>query len=97
MSAYKDLLQQREALEIQIKEARARELSDAIALVRKTVDEFGLTVSDVFRPSDRRSPSKGSKVEPKYRNPATGETWTGRGKPPVWIRNEDREQFRIKQ
>ena len=97
MSAYKELLQQREALEIQIKEARARELSDAIALVRKTVDEFGLTVSDVFRPSDRRSPSKGSKVEPKYRNPATGETWTGRGKPPVSIRNEDREQFRIKQ
>lgn len=96
MSAYKELLQQREALEIQIKEARARELSDAIALVRKTVDEFGLTVSDVFRPSDRRNPSKGSKVEPKYRNPATGETWTGRGKPPVWIRNEDREQFRIK-
>ena len=97
MSAYKELLQQREALEIKIKEARARELSDAIALVRKTVDEFGLTVSDVFRPSDRRSLSKGSKVEPKYRNPATGETWTGRGKPPVWIRNEDREQFRIKQ
>ena len=97
MSAYKELLQQREALEIQIKESRARELSDAIALVRKTVDEFGLTVSDVFRPSDRRSLSKGSKVEPKYRNPATGETWTGRGKPPVWIRNEDREQFRIKQ
>ena len=97
MSAYKELLQQREALEIQIKEARARELSDAIALVRKTIDEFGLTVSVVFRPSDRRSLSKGSKVEPKYRNPATGETWTGRGKPPVWIRNEDREQFRIKQ
>ena len=97
MSAYKDLLQQREALEIQIKEARARELSDAIALVRKTVEEFGLTASDVFRSSDRRSLTKGSKVEPKYRNPATGETWTGRGKPPVWIRNEDREQFRIKQ
>ena len=96
MSAYKDLLQQREALEIQIKEARARELSDAIALVRKTVQEFGLTVSDVFRPSDRRSLSKGTKVEPKYQNPATGETWTGRGKPPAWIRNEDREQFRIR-
>ena len=97
MSAYKELLQQREALEIQIKEARARELSDAIALVRKTVDEFGLTVSDVFRPSDRRNPYKGSKVEPKYRNPPTGQTWTGRGKPPVWIPHQDREQFRIKQ
>ena len=95
MSAYKDHLQQRAALEIQIKEARDREVSEAIASVRKTIEEFGLTVTDVFRPSDRRSHSKGSKVEPKYRNPATGETWTGRGKPPVWIRDQDREQFKI--
>jgi len=32
---------------------------------------------------------------PKYRNPETGETWTGRGKPPLWIRDKDREQFKI--
>lgn len=29
--------------------------------------------------------SKGSKVAPKYRDPATGATWTGRGKRPRWM------------
>jgi len=24
-------------------------------------------------------------VPPKYRHPETGDTWTGRGKPPKWI------------
>jgi DNA-binding protein H-NS len=35
------------------------------------------------------------KVAPKYRDPATGQTWTGRGKAPKWIQNEDREKFAI--
>jgi DNA-binding protein H-NS len=33
----------------------------------------------------------------KYRDPASGKTWTGRGKPPLWIAGvEDREPFLIK-
>lgn len=31
----------------------------------------------------RKSPGK---VAPKYRNPADGATWTGRGRQPVWFR-----------
>lgn len=27
------------------------------------------------------------KVPPKYRNPADGSTWTGRGRQPVWFRD----------
>jgi DNA-binding protein H-NS len=34
-------------------------------------------------------------VAPKFRNPLTGDTWTGRGKPPKWIQNLDRDQFLI--
>src|SRR5260370_5002364 len=29
---------------------------------------------------------------PIYRDPATGQTWTGRGKPPKWIQNQDRSE-----
>ncbi|WP_457844072.1 H-NS family nucleoid-associated regulatory protein [Staphylococcus aureus] len=32
---------------------------------------------------------------PKYRDPATGATWTGRGKPPNWIVGKDRTPFQI--
>jgi DNA-binding protein H-NS len=34
-------------------------------------------------------------VPPKYRDPVTGKTWTGRGKPPNWMPKENREQFLI--
>ena len=95
MSSYKELLKQREALEQKINEARRNELSEAVAQVRALVAEFGLTAQDVFPVGRARSASAGSKVAPKYRNPATGQTWTGRGKPPKWIQNENREKFVI--
>jgi DNA-binding protein H-NS len=96
MTSYKELLKQREALEQQISEARRRELSDAVSQVRALVAEYGLTAQDVF-PAGKtgRSSTAGTKVAPKYRDPATGQTWTGRGKAPKWIQNENREKFAI--
>lgn len=36
------------------------------------------------------------KIEPKYSNPKTGETWTGMGRAPLWIRDaKDRTRFLI--
>lgn len=95
MSTYKELLKQREDLEQQIKEARSRELADAVAKVRDLIAEFGLTAEDVFPPARSRSANAGAKVAPKYRDPASGQTWTGRGKPPKWIADQDREKFAI--
>jgi DNA-binding protein H-NS len=97
MSSYKDLLRQREQLEQQIQEARQREIAQAISQVRALVAEFGLTSEDVFPAGRSRAPSaaKGRKVAPKYRNPATGETWTGRGKAPKWIDGKERSAFAI--
>ncbi|MGN1056218.1 MAG: H-NS histone family protein [Comamonas sp.] len=98
MASYKDLLKQREELEKQIKDARQRELTDAVNKVRSLIAEHGLTAQDVFPPKGSRSSSSssaGSKVAPKYRNPSTGETWTGRGKAPKWIQDQDRSKFEI--
>lgn len=97
MSSYKELVLQREALEKQITEARVSEVSQAIAQVRSLVEDFGLTQDEIF-PSGKvrmvKNPS--GKVAPKYRDPVTGSTWTGRGKPPTWIRDEaNRDVFLI--
>ncbi len=92
---YKELLAQREALEQQIAAARKAELAEAVSKARQLVSEFGLTAADVFPKGRGQSPVKGSSVAPKYRDPATGATWTGRGKPPTWIRDQDREKFKI--
>ena len=96
MTTYKDLLQQREALEKQISEARKTETSDAVAKVRALIEDFGLTAQDVFPSGKSKAAGKTTgKVAPKYRNPSTGETWTGRGKAPKWIADQDRGQFAI--
>ncbi|BCN40010.1 hypothetical protein ALDI51_33290 [Alicycliphilus denitrificans] len=96
-ASYKELLKQREALEQQINEARRRELATAVAQVRELVAEYGLTQQDVFPTgrTGRTSATSGVKVAPKYRDPVTGQTWTGRGKAPKWIQNQDREKFAI--
>ncbi|MDR2326336.1 MAG: H-NS histone family protein [Acidovorax sp.] len=95
MTSYKELLQQREQLEQKIQEARKSELADAVAKVRALVAEYGLSAEDVFPPAKASRGSQGGKVAPKYRNPETGQTWTGRGKAPKWIENQNREQFAI--
>lgn len=98
MPSYKELLKQREALEQQIAEARQRELKDAIQQVRSVVSEYGLTTQDVFHTKiagGRIMTKFKAPVAPKFRNPATGETWTGRGKPPKWIEGKDRTEFLI--
>ena len=95
MSSYKELLQQRADLEKAIQDARATEVADAVGKVRALVAEYELTQEDVFPTSKRAGPKSGGIVAPKYRDPATGQTWTGRSKPPKWIADEDREQFAI--
>ena len=74
MSSYKELLKQREALELQISNARRDEVANAIAQVRTLVDEYALTQQEVFPTTRARSTTSGTKVAPKYRDPATGQT-----------------------
>jgi len=94
MSSYKELLAQREQLDKQIKEAINREKADGIAKAKLIIEQYHLTASDLF---SRKSGGKGAggKVAPKYRNPSTGETWTGRGKAPKWIEGRDRSNYLI--
>lgn len=94
--SYKELLAEREALEQAIAQARQNEIASAVTRVRELVAEYGLTQQDVFPGRAPRAAGKTSgKVAAKYRDPATGQTWTGRGKPPKWIDGKDRNQFLI--
>lgn len=86
-----------------------------IAQVRKKLEAAakaeGYTIAELFGGARaaagsagvaRKSTGKGSKVAPKYRNPANAqETWSGRGLPPRWMaslikKGKKREDFLIK-
>ena len=96
MATLKEIDAQLAALQAQREELRKSELKTAVDKVRGLVAEYGLTESDLFPPArGTRSANAGAKVAPKYRDPATGATWTGRGKAPKWIEGQEREKFAI--
>lgn len=83
MSSYKDLLSQIEQLKIEAEETRKRELSSAIAEIRQRMAELGISIEDLAGTAKRTR--RGSPAATKYRDPASGQTWSGRGRTPRWI------------
>jgi DNA-binding protein H-NS len=75
-------------------------------------DKFDSNWDAIFKPKTKAKakagrPAKTAKtggvkkpVAPKYRHPASGATWTGRGKAPLWVveaekNGQPRQQFLI--
>lgn len=87
MTTIQELLAQRDALEKQIAEAQRAAKSDAIAKVKALMSEYGLTATDLLMKSSVAATKSESpkKVAAKYRDPASGQTWTGRGLKPKWL------------
>ena len=96
MKTYKAVRSEIARLERQAESLRRNELKAVIAQIRKTISDYGLTAADLglgrkgARPG-RKSAAKGRRRAsasigaPKYRDPVTKQTWTGRGRPPTWI------------
>lgn len=90
MSSLTDLLAQKAELEKQIETLQTTARSDAIAQIKALMADHGLTLQDITakQPSRKTSQTKGRTVAAKYRNEETGETWSGRGLQPKWLRAE---------
>lgn len=90
MSSLQDLLAQRAEIEKKIADVQREERNNAVAKVRAMMSEFGLTAADIAgkAPTVRATAAKPTgKVAAKYRNAATGESWTGRGLQPKWLKS----------
>jgi DNA-binding protein H-NS len=86
MSELSTLLAQKAALEKQIVKAQREQRDAAIAQIKTLMGEHGLTVADLSTRGAKKAGAGGAKVAPKYRNKATGETWSGRGLQPRWLK-----------
>jgi DNA-binding protein H-NS len=87
MPSYTELQREIARLMQQAEDARKAEVRAVIADIKTKMQEFGITIADLGS-SGRSSRAKGGTVAAKYRNKATGETWTGRGKMPRWLQAE---------
>lgn len=98
MSTYQELLAQKAALdkqaaelERQLHDARRAERAGVIAHIKQLMVQNGLTPDDFnLKPGaggapKGKHPHAGKPVAPKYRDAATGSTWSGRGLQPKWV------------
>ena len=82
------------------RELEARKKSESVIRdIHKVLEKHGITKRErsallqaamsggmaSTRTPKRASKRKGVKVAPKYRCPTSGDTWTGRGRAPVWV------------
>lgn len=96
MTTYKQIQAQIEQLKIQAEEARKTELSSAINQIKTLMADHGISVADLGLSTKKKAVRSRTAPPAKYRNSATGETWSGRGKAPKWINPKNKEQFLIK-
>lgn len=87
MPSYQELLSQIEELKVQAEETRRQEIASAIAEIRQRMAELGITVEDLAGATRRVARRRGASGTVKYRNPQTGQTWSGKGRRPAWIRD----------
>ena len=88
----KTLKAQADLLMKQAEEMRKQENREIIADIKAIIREKGITAEQLgFAPA-----GKGSRkpAPAKYRDPATGQTWAGRGRTPKWM-NGSREEYAL--
>lgn len=87
--AQKDaLLRQQQEIAKSIAEFQSAQRSSVINEIKTLMAQHGITAADLTVTGRKSAPSgdkEPTKVAAKYRDPATGSTWTGRGLKPRWL------------
>lgn len=87
-----ELARQTAELQKAIADAQSAARKEVLAKIRALMAEHGVTVADLqASPKSSsakadKSPRTGTKVAAKYRDPQTGNAWSGRGLQPKWLK-----------
>lgn len=74
---------------------REEAVAEARVKIMKIALNLGMSLEDVMAAKPPRAPVDRKPSVPRYRDPASGKTWSGFGTIPGWIRGKDRSQFLI--
>lgn len=75
-----NLEQQKQQIEKQITDLKRKTRHEQLKGIAQTMSRYEISLDELSKYLERREPVA------KYLNPTTGQTWHGRGKKPVWIR-----------
>jgi DNA-binding protein H-NS len=95
MATYRQLTEELAKVQAQMTAAREKEMVAVIAKIKEQIAEYGITAEELGFSSKRTRRAKSGGLPPKYINPHTGQTWSGRGRKPRWLGKRP-ERFLIK-
>lgn len=95
MKTYAELLADFEKLKRDIDAVREYEATLIVERVMALLEERGVDAQEIFKTAPLQRKVRKTKHNPRYWDPRTGATWSGRGRTPVWLTGKDRETFRI--
>lgn len=93
MATFKELQDQIAKLKQDAEEVRAREITSAIAQIKSLMNDYGITIQDI-EGSGRRKGNKTVSLSNVQFKDDSGNTWSGRGRMPAWLKGKDKEKFR---
>lgn len=96
MTTSAEYVEQSKELQSLAETARKNEIDGAIKTIKDLMTLHGVTVGDLSSARGTRPAKAKSTVAAQFKNPETGETWTGRGRAPRCLDGKIKEQFRIK-
>lgn len=96
MTTYQEYKAKIAELENLAENARKNEISQAKEQIATIMRDYGLTLADLSTVNKAKPVKTRAPVPTKYRDDATGQTWTGRGRAPKWLEGKDKNQFLIK-
>lgn len=92
-----DLERQQAEIQRRIQEKKEAEKKAVIEQIVNVVNTYQIPLEELVDAlGGLKIKRRGVKAVQKYQDPATGQTWSGRGKEPTWIRGKKRERFLIK-
>jgi DNA-binding protein H-NS len=96
MTTYQEYKAKIAELENLAETARKNEVSQAKEQIATIMRDYGLTAADLGTATKAKPVKTRAPVPTKYRDDATGQTWTGRGRAPKWLEGKDKNKFLIK-
>lgn len=93
--SYEELKREIAELNIRAEEARKQELVAAKEQIFSIMTKYSISLNELGKSGKVAGSKPKSQVEPVYRDPTSGKTWTGRGRAPRWLDGKDRNDFKI--
>lgn len=94
VKSIEELAAERDRIDAELKARKQAEQNAVIDQIKTVMTSYDITLQQlVDAMGGLKTTRKGTKAKIKYRDPASGATWSGRGKAPDWIKGKDFGDF----